>query len=280
MTPDVHAALTKRFPSPEWILLHEVRDDAGWRGSRSADAVAMNTWPSRGLQTHGVEIKQSRTDWLRELKDPAKSAPVQRFCDFWWLAVSDEKIAKLEEIPLTWGFLVLRGKSLVAVKPAPELKPEPPDRGFVAMLLRNATKGTTPTAMVDSLVQERVEARLVSDRDHNAYALERVTVALDELTKQVALFEQASGISINNRHAWGDISDPRKVGAVVKALLSGDSRFGPGSLQQAKNLVDGVSDGLQAALSAIAALRPAGSIDEESEENEENEGNEEDEVAE
>jgi hypothetical protein len=268
VTTDVHAALVKRFPSPEWVLLAEVRDDAGWRGSRSADAVAMNTWPSRGLQTHGVEIKHSRTDWLRELRDPAKSAAVQRYCDFWWLAVSDEKVAKLEEIPATWGFLILRGKTLYVAKPAPELKPEPPDRGFVAMLLRNATKSMTPTSMVDSLIQERVEVRLASEKDHNAYALEKVTAALDELTKRVVAFEQTSGISISNKHAWGDVSDPKKVGAVVKALLSGDGRLGPGSLQQAKNLVDGVSEGLQAALSAIAALRPVGSVDDE-EENEE-----------
>ena len=135
MSTTVHAALAKRFPSPEWATFFEVRDAAGFNARRSADVVAMNTWPSRGLSVHGVEVKVSRSDWLRELKDPAKSASVQRFCDRWWLAAGDDKVAKIEEVPEAWGLLVLRGKALVQVKEAPPLPAEPLTRGFVAMLL-------------------------------------------------------------------------------------------------------------------------------------------------
>ena len=104
-----------------------------------ADVVAMNTWPSRGLAVHGIEVKVSRSDWLRELKDPAKSASVQRFCDRWWLAAGDDKVAKMEEVPEAWGLLVLRGKALVQVKEALPMPAEPLTRGFAATLLRNAT---------------------------------------------------------------------------------------------------------------------------------------------
>jgi len=32
----------------------------------------MDLWPSGGLEIHGHEVKVSRSDWLRELKEPEK----------------------------------------------------------------------------------------------------------------------------------------------------------------------------------------------------------------
>jgi len=51
-----------------------VRSHAGFDARRTADYVAMDLWPSKGLALHGHEIKVSRSDWLRELKEPEKAA--------------------------------------------------------------------------------------------------------------------------------------------------------------------------------------------------------------
>src|SRR4051812_18306594 len=72
---DLVAALERRVPRPEYVLLEQVRGATGITegADRSADAIAMSVWPSRGLELHGFEVKVSRGDWLRELREPAKA---------------------------------------------------------------------------------------------------------------------------------------------------------------------------------------------------------------
>lgn len=253
----IHVAVAKRFPSPEWATFFEVRDDAGFRARTSADAVAMNTWVSRGLCVHGVEIKVSRSDWLRELRKPEKSGPVQKFCDRWWVAIADETIVKPGELPETWGLLVLRGGALVQVREAPKLDAAPLDRGFVAMLLRCATRGLVPAAEVEGRVAAAVEARLDSHvrmaRDEN----QRAADELKELRGKVAAFEDASGIKIADRYAFGDLNDPKKLGAAVRILVNGESRYRNDWLMQAKQLADSASEELGEAIEIMGRVRPA-----------------------
>lgn len=61
-TAEIKAALRAKFCAPEWAIMFEVGDGTGASQSRWADAVAMNLWPSRGLQIHGFEIKAHRSD--------------------------------------------------------------------------------------------------------------------------------------------------------------------------------------------------------------------------
>lgn len=243
----VHAALAKRFPGPEWATFFEVKDDAGSAARRSADCVAMNVWPSRGLKVHGVEVKVDRRDWLRELKDPAKSASIQRYCDFWWLAVGDAKVAKVEEVPETWGLLVLRGASLVAVKEAPQLKPALLQRGFVAALLRNAHHGMVPQASVDDMVQKRVASYEL--------ALDRVVRAHKALVDRVTAFEESSGLSVTGRFNYGPMSDPSKLGRAVRALLNAEHDW-ENPIAQAKRTVAETLRSLEEAHDALKAARP------------------------
>lgn len=252
----VHAAIARRFDPPQWATFFEVRNDAGFDGRRTADAVAMNTWPGRGLSVEGIEVKISRSDWLREMRDPAKSEPVLRFCNRWWLATYDDTIAKIEEIPDNWGLLVLRGKALVQVKKAPSLKPVPLDRGFVAMLLRSATKGFVPQSRVDEIVQEKLEAHVKSHRSSADWQMERNATELRSLRERVEAFEKASGVEITQRYNYGDLADPSKLGAAVRAILSGSTKGMPGHLVQAKNLVTAVAKDLQDTIDALAACRP------------------------
>ena len=81
----VKASLRDRYAAPEWAILFEVADRTGTGASRRVDAVAMNFYPSRGLEVHGFEIKVSRSDWRRELVDPAKAEANFGACDRRWL---------------------------------------------------------------------------------------------------------------------------------------------------------------------------------------------------
>lgn len=63
----------------------------------------------------GFEVKVSRSDWLSELKKPEKADSLARYCDRWYLVISDPKIVKDGELPPTWGLLCRKGDRLVEV---------------------------------------------------------------------------------------------------------------------------------------------------------------------
>jgi hypothetical protein len=113
-----------------------VRSHAGFDARRTADYVAMDLWPSKGLALHGHEIKISRSDWLRELKEPEKAAEFIPYMNFWWLVASHPRIVRDGELPEGWGLMVMRGPLLVVATRAPrrDAKPLTPTR--LAALLR------------------------------------------------------------------------------------------------------------------------------------------------
>lgn len=146
---DVRSALRLRFAAPAWAYFDEVGNATGFGCNRHADGVAMSLWPSRGIELHGIEIKVSRQDWLKELGDPAKAESVSKYLDRWWLAVSDASIVWPGELPPTWGLLVFDDGKLQCKADAPALQPLPLDRTFVAALLRRAQE-TRESAIEDA----------------------------------------------------------------------------------------------------------------------------------
>lgn len=213
----IEVAIASRCSAPEWCTLFEVSNAAGFNRSRSADAVAMNMYPSRGLCVHGFEVKRSRSDWLRELKSPEKSEPVQKYCDRWWIAVTDDDIVKVEELPETWGLLVLRGKRLVQKVEAPKLTAQPIDRHFTAAMLKRATLGTVPQSALTELVNKAVDERAARYGDTDKRVIDQLTKRLDESEETIRKFEAASGVSLRSR--WGGQHSEEKVGRALRSLL-------------------------------------------------------------
>lgn len=143
LTTDVRKLLRERYKSREWAFFEEVGDAAGYHKKRTADGLAMNLWPSRGLTLLGFEIKVSRSDWKHELENPKKAEEgVFRYCDHWFIVAGDSNIVREGELPPTWGLINVVDKNdnpelQVAVE-APKLDPLPLDREFVAAVLRRA----------------------------------------------------------------------------------------------------------------------------------------------
>lgn len=142
-------ALRGAYPAAHgWVLLPQVRDATGAGSGRTADGLAMNAWPSRGLEVHGFELKTHRGDWLRELKKPAKAESVFQYCDRWWVVVPElghGEIVRGAELPSSWGLFVVdsKGRAAPAVQ-APKLKPKALDRAFLAAVLRRLAAVETP----------------------------------------------------------------------------------------------------------------------------------------
>lgn len=145
------------FGAGRYAMLEEVANATGYSGDRSADALMMELWKPH--EWHGFEIKASRADWLRELKDPSKAETFKRHMDHWWLVVGDAAIVKDGELPEGWGLLVpTDGRTLRVAKAAPQLKPEPIPRVFMAALMRRIVEQSVDTQrLADAAARGRVE---------------------------------------------------------------------------------------------------------------------------
>src|SRR5688572_18266988 len=85
----VEYLLAKRFAPSAYAFLPQLRNGTGFGRTRTADAVAMSLWPSRGIYLHGFEIKVGRGDWLSELRQPEKAEEIARFCKYWSLVAAE-----------------------------------------------------------------------------------------------------------------------------------------------------------------------------------------------
>lgn len=191
----VRAMLRAKYKAPEWALFEEVGDATGIQRSRRADAVAMNLWPSRGMEIHGFEIKVSRADWVAERDNPAKAEATARRCDRWWIVAGNDSIVRTGELPPTWGLIVVVGSALRVVKEAPRIeRGGDVPRGFVASLLRAAHD-----QLEHSVPRDEINAELAAafERGRDA-ALKHDPVAqrLDALRESVDAFEKTSGVKI------------------------------------------------------------------------------------
>lgn len=214
-TPEVKSLLRARFCSPEWAIFFEVGDGTGSSQRRWADAVAMNMWTSRGLEIHGFEIKVSRSDWLRELKDPAKSSPVQQYCDRWWI-VAPKDIIKPGELPPTWGHYEVTPGGVRQVVAAPKLDAIPTTRAFMAAMLRRAggvdeDEVAAAVERARQKLEEQYSARV--DREVQARSY-KADAALEKLAE----FERETGLSLKDYGAVKEIADAirfiRETGAL------------------------------------------------------------------
>jgi hypothetical protein len=246
-TAAVRTALNKRFQAPEWALFFEVSQGTGSYGGRFADAVAMNLFPSRGLRVEGVEIKVSRGDWLRELRDPSKSEPIQRYCDHWWIAALPGIVAD-GELPPTWGLLELNANNGLRMKvKAPKLEAEPLGRDFLAAMVRRAAEKASRE--LNEAVKRATEEERASIEARIAERVKFSTSRHRELETAVEEFEKASGLSISG---W---SGGKEVGDAVRIVrdLGLTSVYGGvrGLADQARRFAE-KADGLLASLPAEA----------------------------
>ena len=141
--------LREIYGPPRFAFFSEVC--LSFASQQRADALAINLSRSRQFEIHGFEIKVERGDWISELRNPEKADHAFRYCDFWWLVISDMKIIKAEELPRGWGLLVPKNEFLFPEVKPERLSPDPINRDFMATLLRRgfivaATTGRLQTA--------------------------------------------------------------------------------------------------------------------------------------
>jgi hypothetical protein len=241
-TPMVRDLLRKRYAAPEWAFMEEVAPKTGG-GTRYADGVAVNLWTSRGHAVHGFEIKVTRSDWLRELKDPSKAEPVFRYCDHWFI-VAPRGVVHEHELPPTWGLLEVRAAGLVVSKAAPKLEPQPVSRAFFASMMRRGFE------LLDAHAERKVTEVRAQARQELSDELKRrekdSTRELDDLKRRLAEFEAASGVTIDRYRG-----PPAEMLALAKRLQGLQGYRNGGGLGALEDLAQQLQRSSEAVLKAL-----------------------------
>lgn len=208
-------ALSKKYKSPEYAFLTEVRNSVGFSSRvRTADAMAMSLWPSRGLYMTGFEVKISRADWKKELEQPEKAEELARFCKMWFVACPDKLIEK-DEVPPGWGLIYVKDDGgLKYAKPAPEHPAVEPTWMLFASLMRDVAENWVPKPLVEKRIVDEVAEKKKLWSNSNDYELKEAKRQLEKLRENIAAFEAASGVKIDRYSEHFN----REIGAAVAAL--------------------------------------------------------------
>lgn len=251
MKPNVFSILQKKFPEKEYVIMKEVSDASGYDRSRSADYVVVNLWPSRGLAINGIELKSYRGDWLNELKNPKKAENIFKYCDYWWLLTTDDTLAKIDEIPINWGWMAIKNDKIVVKKQAPKLTPVALSKSFSICMLRRAADKT------DYVHVENIQNRIDSEKANAVSQIESANRSklnrVNELQKIITDFEDASGLKLDNRYSF--MGDLKKLGTAVKILLEGGTESLLEKLKMFKNGNDKVNESLSKAIEELEGIK-------------------------
>lgn len=255
---DFFECLKPRYNGNDFALVPQVRNQTGFtRRVRTADAIAISLFPSRGIDVHGFEFKDSRTDWLKELKEPEKSEEIGRFCAFWWLVVSDPKHFQPDELPAAWGAMHAVDGAVKVLKKAPRRDVQEPSWVFVAAVLRAAKDFVTSEVEI----QRRIAAA-VSKAEEGRYAAicraredgqKHAQNQLAEYAASVSEFEKASGVSITGWRGWHGANTAEKVGAAVRFVMDG----GVEKLQAELRAISATCDRVKQAAESVLDIEKA-----------------------
>jgi hypothetical protein len=137
----LNAAIQRRHTSwdgkPEGLLIFELRTGTGYKAGEPnrLDAFFMAETLTQGLRRIVYEIKTSRADFLRELREPRKRRAALRVSNQFYF-VTIPGLVKAEEVPLECGLLELRGNMLDEVVAAPYRDSMPASWLFFAAVAR------------------------------------------------------------------------------------------------------------------------------------------------
>lgn len=239
--------LRNKFPANEYVLIEEVSDASGFSRSRSLDYMLINLWQSRGLAVTGIEQKSWRNDWLKELKNPKKQENHFKFCDYFYLYTTEESVAKIEEIPITWGWYHRKGNRILTMKQAPKLNAEPIDRSLMCAMLRRAANKEKYVHIDD--LEDRISAEAERKKEHLSYDIKQQLNEYKSLQERVKIFEEEAGISIGDRYSWS--GDAKKSGQAVKWLKKNGVDYFEKRLLQLRESAKKIEEGLGLALDEL-----------------------------
>lgn len=191
---DIKASLAATYVQPEWVINFEVANGTGHAVTRRADAIAMNVYPSRGLELRGMEIKVSRADFLSEMKNPDKADAIARYCNSFYL-VCPKGLVDKDELPEAWGLIEVSHAGVVRIRKKAKFveKPiEPVSKELMAAMLRcsgKADQALLAAAVKQETSKVREQERKRADNEIDA-ALVRHTHSMTDFAVKFEVLER------------------------------------------------------------------------------------------
>lgn len=269
-----------RYPEASCAVLPQVANATGTTATRTADAIVMQLWPSRGLTLEGLEIKVSRSDWLRELAQPDKADAIFQFCDKWYIAAPTGVVdLKKDDFPKTWGLLEIQQtqdhlieqvvdpapghpqwrtvqapffKVVERVKAPENKEAKEPNRSFLASLLRNVQAYASDEAEVARRVKEAEDAAWKRASEHFDKTLDAMKARHNEYQRMVMEFERETNLSVT-QDAWRRDDKLKGIGRRLYLLeqLESDATWLEDDLARVRQRAESV-------LKHVDGLRPQG----------------------
>lgn len=226
-TKQLEAALHDHFIAPQdrdaptgagAIYLTEVTAP---ETNRRADAVHIGLWQSRGAGRIDVcELKTSRSDFLRELDQPAKAEAWWPYSTAFWLVVPHVSIAGPEDMPPGWGLMVPSGRGRrfkVLVKP--EERTPRIDVPLLLTLLKNTE--TTRTNALQRLRQDLASASYQREQELRKELASKADPRTAERLALLDRLEDSLGMTLA-AYGWrNERVQPEAVADALRALAKG-----------------------------------------------------------
>ncbi len=251
-TADVNQMLWNRYTdNGKHVILFDVPDIVGINQRRRCDAIAIGMWQSSGHLIHGFEVKVSRGDWLREVKNVTKADPFLERCDRWWLVTGDVAIAKPEEIPDAWGWMTATKTGLRVQRPAKPLPQDPNTmhRLWAFALIRRAVERDGKSAEFQAMLEkERIRIQAQAD-DHIRREIAHAVPAYEKLRERVEKFEKDSGMKLEDWRLGNVGKLARRIVSLTEEGYGGLTK----TLQRQLQALQTLSDNVTAALEAVAS---------------------------
>lgn len=146
-----------------WITIREVRCGTGFKhqSKRSFDFMAISSL--NGNAVVGYEVKASRADFLKDLKNTEKQKPLRCFANLFYY-VAPAGLIQTEDLPPWAGLKELRFDEdkqefyLSETQTPPYMANLPPTWGFVAECIRNRSEFSTKRLMLEN---ERLSLEII-----------------------------------------------------------------------------------------------------------------------
>jgi hypothetical protein len=227
-TRQVLEALTGHYRKPGEtrdgeILITEVQAPGS---QRRADLVRVGMWQSRGTGIDVHEIKVSRSDWLRELADPAKAEAWWPYCNRFWIT-APPGVVEAGELPEGWGLLELppgarrRFKVRAQAESRKDIRLTVP---LIIELLRRADNARL-TQIVQLQQQHRDDLYRVEREWRQEKADQQVPAELRSRLEMLKAVEAAMGMRLGEYRDWTPPGEgPAKITAHELAAYMADAK--------------------------------------------------------
>jgi hypothetical protein len=178
----IESAIKTQWVS-HWIRQCRVGCGYGEDGERTVDLWGISV--KRPYLHVAVEIKVSRADFLRDVKQPLKQRRARLMANQFYFA-APSGVLTTADMPTWAGLVEVNDESNVTiVVPAPWFDSSPPTWSFVASLVRRFEKAVySPSVNVLDVCAELVDAVSRGDASRQQRAIHKARIAISEARKQ------------------------------------------------------------------------------------------------